>query len=318
MRAHVDRLLARTGVASSVVMAGIASPGRPDDLERARNRWWRRTSALAAALLGSALIAVGCGSSKPSGTPTTAHNSTTSTVSGGTISGHELRSLPKASAATRPAPAPPPGATTVDRAFLETTFADIQHFWQHEFSAAGLTYVPARLVLYTSTVDSGCGVQENAGPFYCPANHGIYLDVGFFDLLARHAGLGGFAQAYVIGHEFGHHIQQLLGIHGRVGAANQANPSGKNALSVRVELQADCLAGVWAHAAYTRGELTTSDLEGKLRTAALIGDDFQARSSGKPVDPGLFTHGSSAQRQQWLKTGFDSGEPGSCDTFSAG
>jgi predicted metalloprotease len=173
-------------------------------------------------------------------------------------------------------------------------------------------------VIFSSRVASGCGVQENVGPFYCPANHGIYLDVGFFTLLARQAGLGGFAQAYVIGHEFGHHIQQLLGINRRVAAADQANPAGKHARSVRVELQADCLAGVWAHSAYTRDELSVNDLEGKLKTAALIGDDFQRRVAGKPVDPGLFTHGSSAQRQRWLRTGFESGNPGACDTFSAG
>jgi hypothetical protein len=155
-------------------------------------------------------------------------------------------------------------------------------------------------------------------PLYCGANRTIYLDIGFFDLLARRAGLGGFAQAYVIGHEFGHHIQHLLGIDRRVAAANQANPAGQNALSVRVELQADCLAGVWAHSVYTRGELTTSDLEEKLNTAVFIGDDFQARAAGMTIDPGLFTHGSSAQRRQWLRTGFESGEPGACDTFSRG
>jgi predicted metalloprotease len=116
--------------------------------------------------------------------------------------------LPKASAATRAARSPPAGATTVNRAFLETTFDDVQRFWDREFSSAGVTYAPARLRIF---------------------NHGIYLDVGFFDLLARRAGLGGFAQAYVIGHEFGHHVQELLGIHGRVGEANQANPAGQNA-----------------------------------------------------------------------------------------
>jgi predicted metalloprotease len=272
------------------------------------------------ALIGSALIAVGCGSSGHSGTSTTAttHKSTTSTVSTGSLSGHELKSLPKAPAATQAAPSPPGDAVKVDRAFLRTTFGDIQRLWDREFSAAGVTYKPARLTIFSGKVDSGCGVQEDVGPFYCPANHGIYLDVAFFDLLARHAGLGGFAQAYVIGHEFGHHIQQLLGIHGRIAAANEANPAGKNARSVRVELQADCLAGVWAHSAYTRDELTVSDLEEKLRTAALIGDDFQRRAAGKPIDPGLFTHGSSAQRQRWLRTGFESGDPASCDTFSDG
>jgi predicted metalloprotease len=171
-------------------------------------------------------------------------------------------------------------------------------------------------VIFSSSVHSGCGFQEGAGPFYCGADRGIYLDVSFFDLLARHAGLGGFAQAYVIGHEFGHHVQHLLGIDARVAAANHANPAGQNALSVRVELQADCLAGVWAHSAYSRDQLTVSDVQEKLKTAALIGDDFQARAAGKPVDPGLFTHGSSAQRQHWLATGFESGQPAACDTFT--
>ncbi len=197
-------------------------------------------------------------------------------------------------------------------------FTDAQRLWSEEFRAAGLTYAPAGLVMFVSSVHSGCGTHGDVGPFYCGADRTIYLDLGFFDLLARHAGLGGFAQAYVIGHEFGHHVQHLLGIDRRVAAANQANPAGQNALSVRVELQADCLAGVWAHSAYTRSELTTTDVEEKLRTAALIGDDFQARAAGRPVDPGLFTHGSSAQRRQWLRTGFESGDPDACDTFSGG
>jgi uncharacterized protein len=158
---------------------------------------------------------------------------------------------------------------------------------------------------------------ENTGPFYCPASRTIYLDTPFFDALSRHTGVGAFAQAYVIGHEFGHHVQHLLGIDARVAAANKTDPHGTNARSVRVELHADCLAGVWAHSAYGRGHATTADLEDALKTAALIGDDFQARNAGKPVDPGLFTHGSSAQRQHWFATGFESGKPDSCDTFSS-
>ena len=278
---------------------------------------------MAALLVVSALVAVGCGSSGKSASSsssapatTTASSSTPSTQA--TIFSGELRSLPRVPAPTAPAPSPVPTATTVDRAFLQTAFNDAQRLWAGEFSAAGRPYLPARLVMFVSSVHSACGIQENVGPFYCPADRGIYLDLGFFDLLARQAGLGGFAQAYVIGHEFGHHIQHLLGIDRQVAAVNHANPSGENALSVRVELQADCLAGVWAHSVYSRGELTTGDLEEKLRAAALIGDDFQARAASRPVDPGLFTHGSSAQRQHWLRTGFESGEPAACDTFSAG
>jgi predicted metalloprotease len=275
-----------------------------------------------AALLAGALIAAGCGSSTSSSSsssaPATASSTTTSTVSADAISGAGLRSLQKVPAATGAAPSPAAGATTVDRSFLQAVFNDTQRLWQDEFTAAGLRYSPARLVIFSSSVHSACGFQENVGPFYCPADRTIYLDAGFFDLLARQAGLGGFAQAYVVGHEFGHHVQHLLGIDRRVAAANRADPGRANARSVRVELQADCLAGVWAHSAYTRAQLTTGDLEEKLRTAALIGDDFQARSAGRLVDPGLFTHGSSAQRQQWLRTGFESGDPGACDTFSSG
>ena len=193
-------------------------------------------------------------------------------------------------------------------------FNDAQRFWRHEFTAAGLSYSPAQLVIFSSNVQSECGFHENAGPFYCPADHGIYLDVRWFDELARLAGVGAFAQAYIVGHEFGHHVQRLLGID--VGAAGERNPSRKNALSVAGEVQADCLAGVWAHSVYARGQLTISDLNDMLSKANVIGDDFAARAAGEPVDPGLFTHGSSAQRQHWLATGFESGDPNACDTFS--
>jgi predicted metalloprotease len=279
------------------------------------------------ALLSCAAIGAGCGSSAASSSssaatapaPTTSTSTSTSaTHPQEAIVGDELRSLPRAPAATGTAPPPSPSASTVDRSFLQTAFNDAQRFWFQQFRAAGRRYSPAELVIFSSSVHStGCGPQESVGPFYCPANQTIYLDVAFFDLLAHHAGLGGFAQAYIVGHEFGHHIQHLLGIDRRVAAANQANPAGENARSVRVELQADCLAGAWAHSLYTRSELTTRDLEQKLNTAALIGDDFQARAAGRPADPGLFTHGSSVQRQQWLRTGFESGEPGACDTFSS-
>jgi predicted metalloprotease len=140
----------------------------------------------------------------------------------------ELKSLPKAHAATGTAPSPPPGATTVDRSFLKTSFNDAQRFWDQQFREAGLRYSQARLVIFSSHVRSGCGLKEDVGPFYCPADRTIYLDLTFFELLAQRAGLGGFAQAYVIGHEFGHHIQHLLGVHQRVAAANQANPAGEN------------------------------------------------------------------------------------------
>lgn len=306
-------------------MAGTRSPELLTSPGGARTRPWRRASALAIVVLSSVTVAVGCGSSGGSSNGATAtathpstatHTSTAPATSGAAIVGRQLKSLPKASAPSGPAPSPPAGSSSVDRGFLRRTFRNVQRFWRREFNQADVPYKPARLRIFSTRVDSGCGEQENVGPFYCPANHGIYLDVGFFDMLARGANLGGFAQAYVIGHEFGHHIQALVGIQHRVAIANHAHPPGENARSVRVELQADCLAGVWAHSAYRRDELTISDLEGQLRTAALIGDDFQAHASGRPVDPGLFTHGSSAQRQQWLRTGFESGDPDACDTFS--
>jgi uncharacterized protein len=270
-----------------------------------------------------ALLAAACGSSSSSTTTSTTTTTTgTSTSSGQTattpaeILGTQIHALPQVPAPTGRPPAPP-AATTVDRTYLEAVFADAQRLWRHVFTSAGDTYAPAHLVFFTSAVHSrGCGVVEGAGPFYCGANRGIYLDVGFFDLLARRAGVGRFAQAYVLGHEFGHHVQHLLGIDRRVAAANSADPAGSNARSVRVELQADCLAGVWAHSVYTRGELTQRELNDALRTAELIGDDFQQRGAGRVVDPGLFTHGSSAQRQHWLTVGFESGKPSDCDTFA--
>ena len=313
-------------------MDGLLRPGRgnfapstaeysiPEPLKAAAEvcrRRWPRAITVAIALLGSIWLAAGCG---PSGHSATGSRSapTTSTSSIGAISGPELKSLPKLPAATGPPPSPSPNATTVDRTFLEKVFNDAQRLWAQAFTASRLPHSPARLVMFASNIDSACGSREKLGPFYCPADHGIYLDLRFFDLLARQAGLGGFAQAYVIAHEFGHHIQHLLGIDRRVAAANQANPAGENTLPVREELQADCLAGVWAHSYYSQGELSVSDLEDKLKTAALMGDDYETRGAREPADPGLFTHGSPAQRQRWLRTGFESGEPGACDTFSEG
>jgi uncharacterized protein len=204
------------------------------------------------------------------------------------------------------------------RTYLRAVFDDAQALWHHEFTSAGQAYPPARLTLFSQAVhSSGCGAQEGVGPFYCSGNHGIYLDLSFFRLLAERFGIGGFAQAYVVGHEFGHHVQNLTGILQRKAVADQHDPDGKNDRSVRFELQADCLAGVWAHSVYQRGELTDGDISEALKAARFIGDDFQQQAAGRVVDSGLFTHGSSAQRQRWFKTGFDSGSPGGCDTFTA-
>lgn len=268
------------------------------------------------ALSAAAVAVAACGSSSkapasPSATPSTP--TTTSTASAqSSISGNGLGKLPTVHAGSGPVPS---SASEVDQAFLRMVFDDVQRVWSEEFKAAGLSYTPAKLVFFTSGVNTPCGMpKKDEGPLYCGADGTVYLDVGFLNQFAK---IGGFAQAYVVGHEFGHHVQDQLGINQRVHAANQANPKGKNAVSVREELQADCLAGVWAHAAYSGGEQTASILEEKLQAANILGDDFEARNGGTPADPGLFTHGSSAQRQHWLKTGFESGDPRACDTFSS-
>jgi predicted metalloprotease len=269
-------------------------------------------------LVCCALIVAACGSSGSSSTTnSTGTGASTGTTGPGTIEGSELDQLPTAPG---PSGSPPSlsGSSTSDmRAYLHAVFNDAQTFWHQEFASAGQAYAPARLTLFSQAVHStGCGAQENVGPFYCGANHGIYLDLRFFQSLVQRFGISGFAQAYVVGHEVGHHVQNLTGILQRLAVADHQDPAGKNARSVRFELQADCLAGVWAHSVYQRGELTDADINQALRTAQVIGDDFQQRVAGRAVDSGLWTHGSSAQRQRWFKAGFDKGSPGACDTFS--
>jgi hypothetical protein len=266
------------------------------------------------------LAAVACGSSgsksATSSTATTGTGGSTTATKPGTIEGDALTQLPKAASPSGPSRSLAGSNTTSTRRYLRLAFNDGQRFWRREFGSAGQQYTPAQLTLFSQAVHSGCGAQADVGPFYCGANHGIYLDLRFFNLLEQRVGLGRFAQAYVVGHEFGHHIQTLAGILQRVQLANHQDPSGENTRSVRSELQADCLAGVWAHSVYNRGELTDTDINEALRAAAFIGDDFQQRISGRAVDSGLWTHGSSQQRQRWLKTGFETGDPGACDTFS--
>jgi predicted metalloprotease len=228
-------------------------------------------------LMVGALVAGGCGSSNKSGATSAPTSGTTSvastaTASTGTITS-DLGRLPAAPSATGTLPSPPT-STTVDQSYLRAVFNDAQLLWEREFRQARTAYGPAQLVLFTRAVHSGCGPQEDVGPFYCGASRTIYLDLGFFDLLARQAGVGRFSQAYIIGHEFGHHVQHLLGIDRRVAALNHQDPAGENARSVRVELQADCLAGVWIHASHARGQVTDADLNDALRVAKLIGDDF--------------------------------------------
>ncbi len=205
----------------------------------------------------------------------------------------------------------------MERDYLIAIADDTQRVWRREFSASHLTYRPARVVVFSRKVRSYCGQHEDSGPFYCPGDRTVYLDVQFFTDLAHNASVGGAAQAYIVGHEFGHHVQQLLGIAGSVAQANEADPGGKNARSVQVELQADCLAGVWGHSAYPRSELTLRELDEALKAAEVIGDDYLQRAAGDVVDSALWTHGSSQQRQYWVRTGYESGRPSACDTFAS-
>jgi predicted metalloprotease len=226
--------------------------------------------------------------------------------------------VPSATAATGP---PESAAGTGEGAFLTAVFDDAQSMWRQEFDAADVPFAPARITIFRGEVHTACGTQPaSVGPFYCPADAGVYLDRSFFDALSRRAGvrLGDFAQAYVVAHEVAHHVQKLLGILQRVAAADEQDPSGENARSVRFELQADCFAGIWIHSRYVRGQLRDDDLADALRAAAVVGSDFQQHLAGAAIRPEDWTHGSSRQRQQWLTTGFEQGRPSACDTFAAG
>jgi predicted metalloprotease len=204
--------------------------------------------------------------------------------------------------------------------FVSFVLDDTQGFWRQQFEAAGKPYQRARLVLFRNQVSSGCGLASSAtGPFYCPLDQRVYIDLGFFDELQRRfQAPGDFAEAYVLTHEIGHHVQQELGIEQKVRQESQVNPDDANELSVRLELQADCLAGVWARSTYDRGLLESGDLQEGLTAAAAVGDDrIQQQAQGR-IDPESFTHGTSEQRSHWLQTGFDSGRLEACDTFSGG
>jgi predicted metalloprotease len=203
--------------------------------------------------------------------------------------------------------------------FVSTVVASTEDTWQALFRRAGMEYREPKVVLFTDAVESACGYAESAvGPFYCPEDQKVYIDLGFYkELKDRFKAPGDFAQAYVIAHEVGHHVQNLLGISGKVQAARaRASEAEGNRLSVRLELQADCLAGVWAHhAERTRHILEEGDLEEGLRAAAAIGDDRLQRQSRGFVIPDSFTHGSSEQRVRWFRRGIETGDLNLCGTF---
>jgi uncharacterized protein len=233
------------------------------------------------------------------------------------IEGNELDRFPLVAPLASGSLPPTPTTRTLDRAYVRALFDDAQSVWRREFDEANTAYPTAKLVLFSGQTRSGCG-DEGSGPFYCPADRGVYLDVRFFAELSQNAQVGVAAQAYIVGHELGHHVQRLVGIARRVEAATAADSSRRNALSVRVELQADCLAGVWARSAFPRSGLQVSDLYEGLTTAHVIGDDYLMQAAGNKIDSALFTHGSSQQRQYWLRLGYQTGRPSSCNTFAAG
>lgn len=204
--------------------------------------------------------------------------------------------------------------------FISVVLADTEDTWTMIFAERGETYREPELVLFEDVVHSACGVAQSAvGPFYCPADQQLYLDLSFFRELSQRFGApGDFARAYVVAHEVGHHVQTLLGISDEVRAAQaRASTTESNAIQVRMELQADCLAGVWAHHAQReRQVLEPGDIEEALGAAAAIGDDRLQRETQGRVVPESFTHGTSAQRVQWFRNGFDSGNPDRCDTFA--
>ena len=208
------------------------------------------------------------------------------------------------------------------RQFVSVVLADTEDTWHALFREMGRDYREPKLTLFTGAVDSACGFAQSAvGPFYCPPDQHVYIDLSFYqELQDRFGAPGDFAQAYVIAHEIGHHVQNLLGISEKVQAAQQRSDERQaNALSVRLELQADCLAGVWAHhAAAARDLLEEGDLEEGLGAASAIGDDRLQRQSRGYVTPESFTHGSSAQRVRWFRQGIDAGSVDACDTLSAG
>lgn len=223
--------------------------------------------------------------------------------------------------APSPVDAPPAQSSAEEERmvdFVSFVLDDTQDTWGQIFTRMGERYQPAQLVLFRDAVQSACGFADAAtGPFYCPGDQKVYIDLAFYDDLDRRFGApGDFAQAYVLAHEIGHHIQNVLGIERQVRAAQQQRPRAANQLSVAMELQADCFAGVWAHSTAKRDLLDRGDIEEGLNAASAVGDDrLQKQATGR-VNPDSFTHGTAAQRASWFRKGLETGDPNACDTLS--
>ena len=222
-------------------------------------------------------------------------------------------------------PSGPPRAPTQTTAaeeelkkFLSFVLDDAQENWTKVFAAGNAQYPRARLVLFRDQVMTGCGGAESAtGPFYCPADQKVYIDLNFYDELRRRFGApGDFAQAYVLAHEIGHHVQNVLGTERQMRRLQQQNPGARNEMSVRLELQADCYAGIWGRHAQEENRLDAGDVEEALTAASAVGDDRIAEVTGSNIRPESFTHGSAAQRMTWFRRGFDTGRMDACDTFN--
>jgi predicted metalloprotease len=223
-------------------------------------------------------------------------------------------------ATRRPEQPHPPTGPDPDKElveFVKFAMKDIQHVFETRFQAEGKPYRHAKLVLFTSAIDTGCGRSSSAiGPFYCPADEHAYIDLSFYrELRQRFGAPGNFAQAYVLAHEMGHHLQKLLGIEERARTLGRGH--SRNDVSVRTELQADCFAGVWGGGAKGEGLLEAGDVEGAITAATAIGDDRLQKQAGREVNPETFTHGTSAQRVRWFRTGFEAGRFDACNTFAA-
>jgi len=201
--------------------------------------------------------------------------------------------------------------------FVTFVLNDTQATWSKILPSQGISYHHAKLVLFRNSIDSACGMAQSAtGPFYCPEDEKVYIDLGFYDELKQRFGAHGeFAEAYVLAHEIGHHVQKLLGIESKVRAIQERDPQSEKELSVKLELQADCFAGVWGHSTQQRDLLEAGDVDSALRAAAAVGDDRLQKMATGHINPDTFTHGSSAQRTEWFQRGFSDGSIASCNTF---